>query len=417
MIPLRPRHPLRLNDFFVSLCVLATALPSLADEIGAETPVFIVNSLEDVATTPSSATGGLPSPETVAHPDSGSHGVLVPPFATALTARPPLRGAMIGQLRTDEDWDTLASWGAKLVRHQIICKGQGSATNRIAYAAAWRANFARELDRLEESLRQARRRGILVCIDQHSFPGGGRSIEDPEEWGRDARMFHDPFYADLFVECWMNLAARVAPWRNIIYGYDLMNEPRQETPSPEGLDLHAIQLRCASAIRAIDPDTPIVVGSMHNDPGWFRKLEALDMDNVIYEVHVYYPHDYTHQGILTPLESVENWPDPAKGWNKEFLRKSLKHVLDFQHGHGVRIFVGEFSAVTWAPNAEGYIRDCIELFEEFGWDWCYHAYREARVWNVELESVRRGLGTDDFRPAADTPRKRMLLEGLNSTLD
>ena len=54
----------------------------------------------------------------------------------------------------------------------------------------------------------------------------------------------------------------------------------------------------------------------------------------------------------------------------------------------------------------------IAVFEELGWDWTYHAYREARVWNVELESVRRGLGTDDFRPAADTPRKRVLLEGF-----
>ncbi|MBR4613624.1 MAG: cellulase family glycosylhydrolase [Kiritimatiellae bacterium] len=376
------------------LCVLCIDSP--AEEIGAEAPVFIVNALEDESGGQSSA--------------APRHFSTFQPFNFSTSS--PLHGAMIGQLRTDEDWDTLASWGARLVRHQIVCKGEGPATNRAVYAAAWRTNFARELDRLGESLRQAGARGLKVCIDQHSFPGGRSGEGDPEEWGRDARMFHDPFFADLFVECWTNLVARVTPYRDIIYGYDLMNEPRQERPAAEGCDLHSLQTRCASAIRAIDPDTPIVVGSMHNDPGWFRKFIPLDLPNVIYEVHVYYPHDYTHQGILTPLDRVEDWPDPKKGWDKDFLRKSLAPVLDFQRRHGVRILAGEFSAVTWAPNAEGYIRDCIELFDEFGWDWCYHAYREARVWNVELESVRRGLGTDDFRPAADTPRKRALLEGL-----
>ena len=383
---------------FAAMVLCSVSAASLAEEIGAEAPVLIVNALEE---------------ESVGQPSAAlRHLSTFQPFNFSTSS--PLRGAMIGHLRTDGDWDTLASWGAKLVRHQIICRGEGSATNRAVYAAAWRRNFAKEVDRLEETLRQAGARGMKVCIDQHTFPGGGRVKDLPEEeaWGRDARMFHDPFYADLFVECWTNLAARVAPWRDVVYGYGLMNEPRQETPSPEGLDLHAIQTRAARAIREIDPSTPIVVGSMHNDPGWFRKLEPLDLDNVIYEVHVYYPHDYTHQGILTPLESVENWPDPAKGWDKAFLRKSLAPVLDFQRRHGARMLVGEFSAVTWAPNAEGYIRDCIELFEEFGWDWCYNAYREARVWNVELESVRRGLGTDDFRPSADNPRKRALLNVL-----
>ncbi len=389
---------IRGHFLFAAMVLCSVCAESLAEEIGAEAPVLIVNAVEEESGGQSSA---VPR-----------HFSTFQPFNFSTLS--PLRGAMIGALRTDGDWDTLASWGATLVRHQIICKGEVSATNRHVYAAAWRRNFAKELDRLEETLRQAGERGMKVCIDQHSFPGGGRVKDLPEEeaWGRDARMFHDPFYADLFVESWTNLAARVAPWRDVVYGYDLMNEPRQETPSPKGLDLHAIQTRAARAIREIDPSTPIVVGSMHNDPGWFRKLQPLDLGNVIYEVHVYYPHNYTHQGILTPLETVENWPDPAKGWDKAFLRKSLAPVLDFQRRHGARMLVGEFSAVTWAPNAEGYIRDCIELFEEFGWDWCYHAYREAQVWNVELESVRRGLGTDDFRPAADTPRKRALLNGL-----
>jgi hypothetical protein len=38
----------------------------------------------------------------------------------------------------------------------------------------------------------------------------------------------------------------------------------------------------------------------------------------------------------------------------------------------VPIFI---EAAEW-DCAAGYLRDCIDLFEEYGWDWTYHAYRE-----------------------------------------
>jgi hypothetical protein len=44
---------------------------------------------------------------------------------------------------------------------------------------------------------------------------------------------------------------------------------------------------------------------------------------------------------------------------------------------------GEFSVIRWAPGAVNYLRDCIELFEQCGWDWTYHAYREWDGWSVE----------------------------------
>jgi hypothetical protein len=301
------------------------------------------------------------------------------------------------------------------VRHQILVgTSKIPATNHTAYVAAWREGLDKAIGQLETALGHACRRGIKVCIDMHSWPGGscGKATGDPKEWGNDTRLFHDPLYARALVKSWIRIAKSVTPYRDVIYGYDIINEPRQETPATEGCDLNSVYMRCAKAIRAVDPDTPIVVGSMHNDPGWFRKLEALDLGNVIYEVHVYYPHDYTHQGILTPLDRVEYWPNPAKGWDAEFLRKSLAPVLDFQRRHGVKIFVGEFSAISWAPNAETYLRDAIALFEEYGWDWTYHAFREYPGWSVESEAVSRGTDPKNYRKSVSNPRMRMLKRGL-----
>ena len=178
-------------------------------------------------------------------------------------------------------------------------------------------------------------------------------------------------------------------------------------------DLVELMERTARAIRKIDPDATIIVESMYGDPGWFRSLSAIDLDNVIYSVHCYYPHDFTHQGIYETNAPAYKWPDESRGWNRDFIRRHLQPVVDFQREHiGTRILVGEFSAVAWAEGADQYLRDSIAVFEELGFDWIYHEYRGWSGWNVELEAEGRGKEAKFSRPSEDTPRKRALLDGL-----
>ena len=49
------------------------------------------------------------------------------------------------------------------------------------------------------------------------------------------------------------------------------------------------------------------------------------------------------------------------------------------------MYLGEFSAIRWAPgdSAYNYLQDLIDIFEEHGWDWAYHAFREWDGWSVE----------------------------------
>ena len=177
-----------------------------------------------------------------------------------------------------------------------------------------------------------------------------------------------------------------------------------------GNDYLSLQVRAAKAIREIDPDTPVCIEALYSDsPEGFKYLPAVPMKDVLYEVHVYQPFAYTHQGInrAKPWEKGK-WPDDAKGWNKDFLREKLAPVRDFQLRHGARIYVGEFSAIAWADGAGEYLRDCISLFEEYGWDWTFHAFDEFEGWSIEHESDR----PFEFRPSAENPRKQALLEGL-----
>ncbi len=351
---------------------------------------------------------------------------LVPPrnrgrgvnYPERVNLMPQVRGVSIGNGITAEGWDQLESWGVKIVRYHMDIPRDKARSAKAgdfeAYAERYRSGVEPQLDRVAKYLDEAHARGIKVVIAGHNVGGGcSASAGDPPSWQGDGRMFHDQRYADLFVWYWEQVATRFAGRAADIYGYDLLNEGCHLTPAIEGGDLVGLMERTARAIRKIDPAATIIVESMYGDPGWFRSLSAIDLDNVIYSVHCYYPHDYTHQGIYETNAPVYKWPDETRGWNRDFIRRHLQPVLDFRREHiGARILVGEFSAVAWAEGADQYLRDSIAVFEELGFDWIYHDYRGWRGWNVELEAEGRGKEAKFSRPSEDTPRKRALLDGL-----
>ena len=92
--------------------------------------------------------------------------------------------------------------------------------------------------------------------------------------------------------------------------------------------------------------------------------------------------------------------------DRKRLAVLMKPVVEFQKKYGAEIYVGEFSAVRYAPGAARWLEDVISLFEEYGWDWSYHAFRESHFWSVEH------VGPDGAHPVPadeDTDRKRVLL--------
>lgn len=316
----------------------------------------------------------------------------------------PLRGVMLpGGPCKEEDFKTLKDWGATLVRYQMN-RGWGK-TNMNQDVAEYMSWVDSKVDHLlTDILPWAEKYGLQVVVDLHVPPGG-------RDKSGDMNMFYEVKFADAFLETWKRIATRCKGRRGI-WGYDLINEPCQNRPAAPNCDYWTLQARAARLVREIDPVTPIVIEAN----GWdsasqFRFLKPLELSDVIYQTHMYDPGYYTHQGVHA--KSEKDWlrtpyPCAAKKLDKEFLRAALKPVLDFQRRHGAVIYVGEFSAITWAEGADAYLRDCISIFNEYGWHWTYHAFREWAGWSVEHEAD----GFMKFRPAADTPRKRALLEGL-----
>ncbi len=318
-------------------------------------------------------------------------------------AKNQLRGAMLPYDPTEDDIRTLAEWGGTIGRFQMSRNFQVIDANLdFPEYVAW---LDGRLDLLEKVLGWARKYGMKICVDLHVPPG---SVRDNSEM----RMFSDKACLDLYIECWERIARRCAPivqtMGPVIYGYDLLNEPHQnrhEVP----FSYWDAQRLAAEAIRRIDPDTAIVMeANLSSSAPAYEYMSPLAMPNVIYELHMYIPSEYTHQGVTGGWSEPRKWPDESRGWNKEMLRRKLEPVVAFSKRHHAKIFVGEFSAVAWAEGAENYLRDCIELFDEYGWDWCYHAFNEWRGWNVEYA----GDSLATLKRVGDTPRKRALLDGF-----
>ena len=325
-------------------------------------------------------------------------------YSDSLRALPQLRGVM-SPVRdmTEDDFATLREWGVKLLRYQMV-RGWGvkNADRDLDDYDKW---LGGKLDHLEFFvLPTAVRYGMKVVIDLHVPPGGKGE-------GDEMNMFYEPEYAKHFVRCWMRIAKRFRG-NAAVYGYDLINEPKQTRPPAKGMDCWTLQRKTAERIRTIDPDTPIIVETNLAASPYAMPSKPFDLKDIIYQVHVYIPVEYTHQRVFANQHNMPmKWPDPSRGWERDFCirERILKPVRDFQLKYGARIYVGEFSAICWAEGADRYLSDCIDLFEEFGWDWTYHAFREWEGWSVEHEGPDAG----HIVRSADNPRKRVLLKAFS----
>ncbi|MFO7957773.1 MAG: cellulase family glycosylhydrolase [Candidatus Brocadiia bacterium] len=313
---------------------------------------------------------------------------------------PRLRGVMYGTETSEEDLRTLAEdWGANLVRLQMnwvpMKKAEVWARDLDAYEQ-WLESILPEIDR---GIELCEKYDLKVALDLHTPPGGRveRGV---------CPLFTRKDCQDKMVEIWRRLARRYRG-RKVIWAYDLLNEPVEPPPGPGVVSWRELATRVTRAIREIEPGKPVIF-----EPGpWggcagFDNTVPLDLDNVIYSFHMYQPHQFTHQGVHGN-PTGPRYPGRIAGdmWDKERLREAMLPAIDFQREFNVHIYVGEFSAIRWAPGdgAYNYLRDCISLFEEYGWDWSYHAYREWDGWSVE-----HGPDPQDHSPT-ETPTKRKSL--------
>ena len=292
------------------------------------------------------------------------------------------RGFQVNSNRlTVKDIEDLGKWGANLIRFAF--SGRESVKTEAEYSRWVDSRIAR----LDSLMPHLKRNGIKVVIAFAKIPGAKQTnyasvnLKNSSDFGA-------------LEKAWKKVASHYRKNPNV-YGYDLLNEPAGINAD----DWNRVAGELVKAIRTVDPETLVI------NPFATRFFPG---ENMAYSPHIYQPHTLTHQGMA---EQGVAWKYPGyiNGvyWDKEQLRVCLKPFIDFQQKYNARIYIGEFSCIAWAEGRDRYIQDCIELFEEYGWDWTYHAFREWAPWSVEYE---RAAPYRIRKADQDTPAKKTLLK-------
>jgi len=315
---------------------------------------------------------------------------------------PRFRGTMISPSITPESLRTLGGdWNANLIRWQLIRSGGDARAGEAGYDI-WLED---QLRRLDAALPLCEKLGVCVVVDLHSPPGGRPTAGGYT--GSDAGLFTDKRSQEKFVGIWRKIALRYKDAK-AIWGYDLVNEPVEDDVAEDCSDWQELAERAARAVREVDPARTIIIEpAKWGSPEGLEELVPIAVSNVVYSVHMYIPHAFTHQNVHGKTPAYV-YPGEIQGkyWDKEQLKGALRPAIDFQKRYNVQIYIGEFSAIRWAPDnsAERYLKDVIDILEENGWDWTYHAFREWSGWSVEY-----GNDPKDTQPAAAPTGRQQLL--------
>ncbi len=309
--------------------------------------------------------------------------------------RGELRGVGIinsSQYREEDYYASLAERGANVVRLWVDLKVMGPSS---------RARYMVEpvsYSGIDRTIAMGEKYGFKVIL----VSGTDDATEGGILW-EDARVQQS--YASM----WKEVADR---YKNspIIAGYDIMNEPVVvEDRLIAKNTFEPIAKKIVDTIREVDKNHVIIIEPANGGETYaFAELTPINPEDkkIVYSVHTYRPHQFTHQGVYPiypygveyPTTTV---PPPQYGpFNLEWLRRDIQPVIDFQGRYDVPIYVGEFSAIRWAPgnSRENYLRDLLTIFKENNWSWTYHSWRTWPGWDAEIES--NATSTDVVRTSS-----------------
>jgi endoglucanase len=304
---------------------------------------------------------------------------------------PALRGAMVPRTVTPESLRVLGGeWGANLIRWQL---GGTDYKDTGLETPGYDAVLDAEIARFDAILPHCEKYGLRIVLDLHSL---------------SKKLFGSAANQDRLVSTWQRLAKHYKG-RDIIWAYDIVNEPSQAGWQPGALIWNDLATRVARAIREIDAEKPLIIEpELFAVPEGFETLRPVPVNNVIYSVHMYNPGHFTHSRVWNPKQTLWTYPGTIEGehWDKAGLERALAPVIAFQKRYNVHIYVGEFGAVRWAPGARDYLSDLIDIFEAHEWDWSIHAFREWHGWSPEHTN-----DINDTKPSPVPTDRELLLRG------
>ena len=179
----------------------------------------------------------------------------------------------------EEDFAVIAGWGLDHVRlpidYELVEDDKG--------------NYREDgFDRIRFALDTAVKNNLNVVLDLHKTYG----YSFAQEYG-ESGFFDNEEYQERFYRLWEKLAKEFAGYGDKI-SFELLNEVTSKEYSDSW---NRISTECIKRIRAIAPDTYILLGGYYNNSIVALKDLAMPVDDhVVYNFHCYDPLIFTHQG-------------------------------------------------------------------------------------------------------------------------
>lgn len=251
-----------------------------------------------------------------------------------------------------------------------------------------------EISYLTQGLDNARKLGLAVVINVHQVPSVNRFTQ-PAIWANSTE-------SEKFKYCWRQITD-ITQHRDQVIWLELYNEPNVNWNDPCVMQTswNILAQQTIDEIRGkhnlydnlfVDRKHPIVFSSGPGALDWGFRWAPIMMDDyfpVIYSLHQWEADEYTHYGQPNkfPIATTPIPSRPTKGQAREYMQFSKQ----FQDFYGVKMWVGEFGALKDAPERNVWVKEHIELFEEYGWGWTYWAWDSP----FSLETSET-MGTSNF---------------------
>ena len=247
-----------------------------------------------------------------------------------------------------------------------------------------------KLGPIDQAVELGRKHGVHVQLNFHRAPG--YTVASPAE---PKDLWTDEGILEVCARHWAHFAARYKGVPAARLSFNPLNEPARV-----GAEAHRkVIARLVGAIRAVDPDRPIVCDG--REWGTVPPTELLGL-NVGAATRGYAPFHLTHYKAGW-VEGSDRWPAPAypfregsTTWDRASMRRDQVAPWEALEAKGMGVMVGEFGAHNRTPHAVvlPWMRDCLAEWRDAGWGWA--------LWNLRggfgiLDSDRPDVKYEDWR--------------------
>ncbi|MBR1607658.1 MAG: cellulase family glycosylhydrolase [Clostridia bacterium] len=306
---------------------------------------------------------------------------------------------------TEADIERIAGWGLDHVRLPIDCD--------IVFAGMDGAPGAR-MRHVDDCVDWCGRHGLRLILDLHKTYGymfDTAVVADPDAF------FSDPALQDAFIRLWQTLARRYGSLHDRV-AFELLNEV---TNPAQAENWNRIAARAMEAVRAIAPDTWILVGGVNNNSVTRVPLLEPPRDaRVVYNFHCYEPLVFTHQkagwvrgmtkdftmSYPAPLAAYDQAAERLGLWQAEaqapsgmigpdYFEALFRDALDYAQRQGAPLYCGEYGVIDQADPGDTlrWYRDIHAVFERHGIGraaWTYKV-RDFGLTDPHYDGIREEL--------------------------